>query len=72
MEWGQPSLICTHRPVLPIVLGELVRWLSDANLSPTLPNEDPYLRPGGVVVAQQAVDRGGKIISLEVYEPYED
>lgn len=72
LEWAQPSLICTHRPVLPIVLGELVHWLSDASLSPALPAEDPYLRPGGVVVAQQAVDRGGTIVSLEVYQPYED
>lgn len=72
LEWLQPSLLCTHRPVLPIVFGELVNWLSDPGLGTALPTEDPYLRPGGIVVAQQAVERGGSIVSLEVYQPYED
>ncbi|TLP94557.1 NUDIX hydrolase [Nesterenkonia salmonea] len=72
LEWMHPSLVCTHRPVLPIVLGELSRWLLDREIGRALPPEDPYLRPGGVVVAQQAVDRGGRIVSLEVYEPHED
>ena len=67
-----PSLVCTHRPVLPIVLGELSGWLDQTEFRNALPQEDPYLRPGGVVVAQQAVDRGGRIVSLEVYEPHDD
>ncbi|NLS09013.1 NUDIX hydrolase [Nesterenkonia sp. MY13] len=72
LEWTQPSLICTHRPVLPIVLGELARWVKDREIGAALPREDPYLKPGAVVVAQQAVDRGGEVVSLEIYEPYED
>lgn len=72
LEWMQPSLVCTHRPVLPIVLAALSDWLAEPELESALPAADPYLRPGGIVVAQQAVDRGGRIISLEVYEPYED
>lgn len=72
LEWIQPSLICTHRPVLPIVLEELGRWLSLPSLAAALPTQDPFLPPGGVVVAQQAVDRGGEIVSIEIYEPYED
>ncbi len=72
LEWMQPSLVCTHRPVLPIVLGELSRWLASPEFGHALPQQDPFLRPGGIVVAQQAVDRGGRIVSLEVYEPHED
>lgn len=69
LEWAQPSLLCTHRPVLPIVLGELSRWALSPEVTGALPQADPYLSPGGVVVAQQAVDRGGRIVSLEVYDP---
>lgn len=72
LEWVQPSLLCTHRPVLPIVLGELSSWVDDPAISTALPQQDPYLKPGSVVVAQQAVERGGRIVSLEVYEPDED
>ncbi|WP_366909117.1 NUDIX hydrolase [Nesterenkonia sp.] len=72
LEWVQPSLVCTHRPVLPIVLEELSRWLREPELASTLPDKDPYLSPGGVVVAQQAMDLGGRIVSLEIYNPFED
>lgn len=72
LEWVHPSLLCTHRPVLPIVLEQLREWTPEDDVAATLPTEDPYLQPGGVIVAQQAVDRGGEIISLELYEPFED
>ena len=72
LEWVQPSLVCTHRPVLPIVLGELASWFDAPELRAALPREDPYLRPGGIIVAQQAVERGGRIVSLEVYDPHDD
>ena len=47
-------------------------WLQDPQLLQAIPDEDPYLRPGAVLVAQQAMDRGGEIVSIEVYEPFED
>lgn len=72
LEWVQPSLVCTHRPVLPIVLEEITRWLHEADLRSAVPLEEPYLQPGGVLVAQQSVDRAGRIVSIEVYDPYED
>lgn len=72
LEWIQPSLVCTHRPVLPIVLKVLVDWAADPAITAALPQKDPYLKPGSVIVAQQAVDRGGRIVSFEVYEPDED
>lgn len=72
LELLQPACLCTHRPVLPLVLEELRRWVKEEPILEALPASDPYLRPGAVIVAQQATDRGGEIVSLEVYEPYDD
>lgn len=71
----RPTVLCTHRPVLPVALEVLADRVAhghrDAVLR-TLPHKDPYLKPGGVLVAQQAVDAGGKIVSLEVYDVWDD
>lgn len=72
LELLLPTLICTHRPVLPLILDTMNGWLQDPQLLQAIPDEDPYLRPGAVLVAQQAMDRGGEIVSIEVYEPFED
>ncbi len=70
-----PTVLCTHRPVLPIVLDALSGWAAkdtrDAVLA-ALPRKDPYLKAGGLVVAQQALDNGGQIVSLEVYDVWDD
>jgi 8-oxo-(d)GTP phosphatase len=67
--------LCTHRPVLPVVLdalsGRAAREGRDAVLA-ALPRKDPYLKPGGMIVAQRAVDAGGRIVSLEVYDVWDD
>ncbi|HRO29972.1 MULTISPECIES: NUDIX hydrolase [Micrococcaceae] len=69
------SVLCTHRPVLPVVLdaltGRAAREGRDAVLA-ALPRKDPYLKPGGMIVAQRAVDAGGRIVSLEVYDVWDD
>ncbi|PRZ18396.1 8-oxo-dGTP diphosphatase [Nesterenkonia sandarakina] len=72
LELLLPTLICTHRPVLPLILDTMNGWLQDPQLVQAIPDEDPHLRPGAVLVAQQAMDRGGEIVSIEVYEPFED
>ncbi|GAA3061887.1 MULTISPECIES: NUDIX hydrolase [Actinomycetes] len=72
LEVLQPTVLCTHRPVLPIVLGEVRSWIHDERLLQAMPEADPFLKPGAVLVAQQAVDRSGEIVSVEVYEPFED
>lgn len=72
LELLQPACLCTHRPVLPLVLDRLRLWVRQDALLEALPGSDPYLKPGAVVVAQQALDRGGEIVALEVYEPFED
>ena len=58
--------------MLPLVLEELRGWVKDQAVLEALPTEDPYLAPGAVIVAQQATDRSGEIVSVEVYEPFDD
>ncbi len=63
--------VCTHRPVLPLVFAELTEHMSEA-LAAFLPATDPYLRPGALLVAQQPVSGKGKLVSVEVYDAFED
>jgi 8-oxo-dGTP diphosphatase len=37
-----------------------------------LPAQDPYLRPGAVIVAQRPVDHLDDIVSIEIHEPFDD
>ena len=68
------QVMCTHRPVLPVLLEEI----RDAAAAPrgdvlrALPAQDPYLRPGAVLVLHQAHDLDGAIVAVEVYDPWED
>ncbi|MEV4900454.1 NUDIX domain-containing protein [Citricoccus sp. NPDC055426] len=65
------TLLCTHRPVLPLLLEVLAQGLPAAVLA-ALPRKDPFLSPGAVIVAHQALDRGGKIVSVETYDVWDD
>lgn len=75
LDKARSTVLCTHRPVLPLVLGELAETVGtrDAeSIRSLLPAKDPYLKPGAVIVAQQAVDRGGQVVSLEHYDVWDD
>lgn len=50
VDRGRPSLICTHRPVLGGVFRAL-RERAARDLVKLVPQEDPYLAPGEVLVA---------------------
>ena len=63
--------VCTHRPVLPSVLAEL-RDRLPSGIAAFLPTEDPYLRPGAIIVVHQPVAKPRKLVSVELYEPFED
>lgn len=65
------TLICTHRPVLPQVL-EVLETRTVQGAVPWIPDADPYLRPGAVLVAQRPVGEPGVIVSVEIHEPYDD
>lgn len=47
------AVLCTHRPVLPTVLDVLAEHTSRA-VADQLPTEDPFLRPGQLLVAHVA------------------
>lgn len=65
------TLLCTHRPVLPLLLEVLAQGLPPAVLA-ALPEKDPFLSPGAVIVAHQALDLGGSIVSVETYDVWDD
>ena len=75
LDRHRSTLLCTHRPVLPLVLEELTETVAGRDteaILAALPTKDPYLKPGAVIVAHQALDRGGKIVSLEHYDVWDD
>ncbi len=61
----RPVLLCTHRPVLPTVLGVLAGSAAEGVVG-ALPHDDPFLGPGEVLVAHVA--RGtGTVVAVERY-----
>jgi len=63
--------ICTHRPVLPIVI-EVLAKNSTAELAKALPELNPYLEPGSIIVAQQVAGAKPRIVSFEIHTPFHD
>jgi 8-oxo-dGTP diphosphatase len=66
---ARPVVLCTHRPVLPTILAALRSHLP-AKHAVLLPQADPYLSPGEILVCQVSAD--SRIVSVERYKPYED
>lgn len=65
-------MICTHRPVLPVLI-EALRKITPEDVAAGLPQENPYLAPGAAIIAQQAVGtKAPKIVSIEVYDAFDD
>lgn len=71
LDKAVPQAVCTHRPVLPTVFEVLAERLPP-KLAALLPQKDPYLRPGAVVVVHQPLAKTGKLVSVEIFEPYDD
>lgn len=71
LDKGQPTVVCTHRPVLPSALSVLAAKMPNQHTA-LLPSSDPYLRPGAMIVVQRTPGRDGKLVSVEVYEAFED
>lgn len=75
LDKRRSTLLCTHRPVLPLVMAELEEAVTtrDAHaILASLPTKDPFLKPGAIIVAQQALDRSGRIVSIEHYDVWDD
>jgi len=67
MMQTEPTVLCTHRPVLPTVLSALADQLG---LPPTAVNEDPNwdsrLPPGGmVIIHREWTDKGPRAFAVE-------
>ncbi|TDE88324.1 NUDIX hydrolase [Occultella glacieicola] len=62
----RPTVVCTHRPVLPVVL-TAISARSPYRLSKALPDRDPYLRTAELLVIHMARRATGKarLVALE-------
>ncbi|WP_144791294.1 NUDIX hydrolase [Kocuria palustris] len=65
------AALCTHRPVLPTVLRVLRSRLSP-ELRGILPDQDPYLAPGEMIVLQVSRRHRRRVISVEIVKPFDD
>lgn len=65
------QVVCMHRPVLPLVIAVL-RSKLPAKAAAVLPSSDPFLEPGGVIVAHQVPGSKHKFVSVEIHAPYHD
>ncbi|WP_404291752.1 NUDIX domain-containing protein [Glutamicibacter arilaitensis] len=68
---SRSQVICTHRPVLPLII-EVLRARVSPKVAAVLPTQDPFLDPGGVIVAQQVIGAKHQFVSVEIHAPYHD
>lgn len=71
IDKGQAVALCTHRPVLPTVLRQLGLHL-DSDLHKLLPQTDPFLSPGEIIVCHVAHSGKGRIMAVEQFKPFDD
>lgn len=63
------SVLCTHRPVLPTVLDVLAHH-SSPSVADQLPQKDPYLEPGELLVAHVAhTPKGPRVVAVDHVVP---
>jgi 8-oxo-dGTP diphosphatase len=67
----RPVAVCTHRPALPTVFGQLAKHMP-SHLRALLPAEEPYLSPGEVVVCHVAVGARNRVVAVEQFKPFDD
>ncbi|WP_114853574.1 NUDIX hydrolase [Brachybacterium sp. YJGR34] len=63
---ARPTVVCTHRPVLPTVI-EAVRAVSQQGASLELPRTDPYLAAGEAIMLHTT--RQGTVVAVERHLP---
>ncbi|TQJ67501.1 8-oxo-dGTP diphosphatase [Arthrobacter sp. SLBN-100] len=67
----RPVVLCTHRPALPTVFGQLTEHMP-RHMSALLPAEEPYLSPGELVVCHVAPDAKNRVVAVEQFKPFDD
>lgn len=69
LESGTPTVLCTHRPVLPTVLDVLGQHSRRA-VAAALPTKDPFLEPGEALVTHVAQSsKGPRVVGVELIRP---
>ena len=63
---ARPTVVCTHRPVLPAVIAA-VREAADRSVALELPRQDPYLAAGEALVLHAT--RQGRVVAVERHLP---
>jgi 8-oxo-dGTP pyrophosphatase MutT (NUDIX family)/phosphohistidine phosphatase SixA len=67
----RPVVVCTHRPALPTVFGQLTNHMPQS-LAALLPAQEPYLSPGEIVVCHVAPGASSRIVAVEQFKPFDD
>lgn len=72
IESDMPSVLCSHRPVLPTIFKTMAKATARETVRAAFPSDDPYLSPGEVLLAH--VVRGdsendSRIVGLEIIRP---
>jgi 8-oxo-dGTP pyrophosphatase MutT (NUDIX family)/phosphohistidine phosphatase SixA len=65
---GRPVIFCTHRPVLPTIFSVYADH-APKRVAEKLPQEDPYLKPGEVLVAYVRPGPNPRIVEIERVRP---
>lgn len=67
---GVPTALCTHRPVLPTVM-RVVAQHASGRFRRALPDEDPWLRTGELLVLHLArcPGAGARVVAMETHRP---
>jgi 8-oxo-(d)GTP phosphatase len=69
LDRGRPALLCTHRPVLAEVFG-VVRAACTPDTAAGVPDSNPFLAPGEVLVAHVAVGTWpARVVAVERHQP---
>ena len=64
---ARPTVVCTHRPVLPTVI-DAVRAVAAPGVGLELPREDPYLAAGEALLLHTTTD--GRVVAIERHLPH--
>lgn len=65
---GRAVAVCTHRPVLPTVLAFIAEH-APKRLADHLPDKDPYMNPGEILIAYVRPGEVPRIVELERFRP---
>jgi 8-oxo-dGTP pyrophosphatase MutT (NUDIX family)/phosphohistidine phosphatase SixA len=69
LDRGRPALLCTHRPVLAEVF-RVVRAACAPSIAAEVPDSNPFLAPGEVLVAHVARDTWpARVVAVERHQP---